>query len=66
MPRTPWSSEETMARVISGTKQVLKDNPKSVRMAKRMRCPKDKTLTVPHGRHQRCPRCLAIYKTVKL
>jgi hypothetical protein len=55
-----------MPKTVTGTRQIQKNNPKSARHAKRMRCPKDKTLTVPHGRHQRCPKCLAVYKTVKL
>ena len=32
--------------VISGTRQLDKANPKARRVARRIRCPKDKTLTV--------------------
>lgn len=58
-------------QVMSGTRQLPKKENRTTSMAKRMRCPKDKTLTVPHrsvkGRAtQRCPKCLTVYSSRSL
>lgn len=55
-------------QIMSGTRQLQKGSNRTTSMAKRMRCPKDKTLTVPHRQingatAQRCPKCLTVYRT---